>query len=570
MVGLAVPRHVGDGYRCPGGPPLRLSPRYQYISGVSRGFFQRDTLPNLPDGSASHCCDGVSRIFFQSAAYMARNISMDDAASPARIVSALCSTPSSLLVIFKFTLALFRAGKKSVFTVARGNLKIPVISRVEEYGMKNLITWAGMAMLFTIPLAAQQSNTPSPQSPQDSSAMEQRIKDLEERIIALEGQVRMLKAAPAAAPAEPAAVSSPTSVQAQATAPVPAPAPAETAAAPGALPVYGGASASAKALNPDISVIGDFIGKAGGNSVQPTPSLEMHESEIGLQAIIDPYARGDFFLSFGESGVNLEEGYITFTALPAGIVAKVGKMRSAFGKVNMMHNHVLPWVDRPLVTNNLVGGEDGIDDAGVSISRIIPAPKGLFLEATGQVFRGDSGTDESPVFHSSRNSDVSAVAHLRSYADISESTNVDIGLSYSRGHNELGTDFLTQLYGIDATLRWKPLRRSIYHSFVGRGEFIWSQRQQVPSEQRAFGFYTSADYQLGRRWFLGGRYDLSDRSRFANLTDKGGSVILTYWPSEFSQIRGQYRHTSYADNITANELFMQVIFSLGAHGAHPF
>ena len=431
--------------------------------------------------------------------------------------------------------------------------------------MKRLITCASLAMLFSIPLVAQQSNSPSPQSPQDSSAMEQRIKDLEERIIALEGQVRMLKAAPAAA--QPAAVSGPAAVQAQ----VAAPAPAEAASvAPGALPGYGGASASAKALNPDISVIGDFIGKAGGNSVQSTPSLEMHESEVGFQAIIDPYARGDFFMSFGESGVNLEEGYITFTALPAGIVAKVGKMRSAFGKVNMMHNHVLPWVDRPLVTNNSVGGEDGIDDAGVSISRIIPAPKGLFLEATGQVFRGDSGTDDSPLFHASRNSDVSAVAHLRSYADISESTNIDIGLSYARGHNELGTDFLTQLYGIDATLRWKPLRRSIYHSFVGRGEFIWSQRQQVPTEQRAFGFYTSADYQLGRRWFLGGRYDLSDRSRFANLTDMGGSVVLTYWPSEFSQIRGQYRHTSYADNISANELFMQVIFSLGAHGAHPF
>jgi len=437
--------------------------------------------------------------------------------------------------------------------------------------MKNLITWAGVAMLFTIPLVAQPSNTPSPQNPPDSSAMEQRIKDLEERIIALEGQVRMLKATPAAAPAQPAAVSGPTAAQAQVAVPPPAPTPAEAPpVAPGALPVYGGASASAKALNPDISVIGDFIGKAGGNSVQPTPSLEMHESEVGFQAIIDPYARGDFFISFGESGVNLEEGYITFTALPAGIVARVGKMRSVFGKVNMMHNHVLPWVDRPLVTNNLVGGEDGIDDAGVSISRIIPAPKGLFLEATGQVFRGDSGADDSPVFHASRDSDVSAVAHLRSYADINESTNIDIGLSYARGHNELGTAFLTQLYGIDATVRWKPLRRSIYHSFVGRGEFIWSQRQQVPTEQRAFGFYTSADYQLGRRWFLGGRYDLSDRSRFANLTDKGGSLVLTYWPSEFSQIRGQYRHTSYADNISANELFMQVIFSLGAHGAHPF
>jgi hypothetical protein len=162
------------------------------------------------------------------------------------------------------------------------------------------------------------------------------------------------------------------------------------------------------------------------------------------------------------------------------------------------------------------------------------------------------------------------VAHLRSYKDITESTNLDIGLSYARGHNDQGTDFLTNMYGVDATLRWKPLRRSIYHSFVARSELIWSQRQQFPVEQKAFGFYTSADYQLGRRWFLGGRYDQSDRARVANFTDKGGSIVLTYWPSEFSQIRGQYRFTNYAENIKANELLMQVIFSLGAHGAHPF
>jgi hypothetical protein len=134
----------------------------------------------------------------------------------------------------------------------------------------------------------------------------------------------------------------------------------------------------------------------------------------------------------------------------------------------------------------------------------------------------------------------------------------------------LPSDFLTQLYGIDATVRWKPLRRSIYHSFVGRSELIWSQRQQPLREQRAFGFYTSGDYQLGRRWFVGGRYDWSERSRFANLTDKGASAVLTYWPSEFSQVRGQYRFTKYAEGINANELLMQLIFSLGAHGAHPF
>jgi len=430
--------------------------------------------------------------------------------------------------------------------------------------MKSLNVLAG-ALLCTLPVLAQQGGAMPQTSPQDSAALEQHIRELEDRIIALEGQVRMLKSAssaPEAAVQTPAAA--PSAAEAQ-------PSPAASGGTQTQL-LGGAGGAASKALNPDISVIGDFIGAAGGNSapplasLQPFPSLQMHESEIGLQAIIDPYARGDFFISFGEEGVDLEEGYITFTALPASFVAKVGKMRSAFGKVNTMHNHVLPWIDRPLVSTNLVGGEDGLDDAGASVQRILPAPKGIFLEATGQVFRGDAGD----VFKSWQKSNVSTVDHLRAYKDITESTNLDIGFSYSRGYNDSSPNFVTNLYGVDATLRWKPLRRSIYHSFIARSELVWSQRQQFPAEQRAFGFYTSGDYQLGRRWFVGGRFDRSDRSRFANLTDQGGSIVLTYWPSEFSQIRGQYEFTKYAEGLNSNQLLMQLIFSLGAHGAHPF
>ncbi|HMH06398.1 MAG TPA: hypothetical protein VK579_06990 [Terriglobales bacterium] len=438
--------------------------------------------------------------------------------------------------------------------------------------MKTPIVWAATTILCVVPLLAQQSG-PSQSSASDVSALQQQIRDLQDRLISLEGQMRMLQGAQPAT-AAPAAGAPQPSVPAAPTPQIPA---AGVTATGDQTPTLGGAGGSAaKALNPDISVIGDFVGAAGTGTVpalaqqQPFPSMQMHESEIGLQAIIDPYARGDFFISFGEAGVNLEEGYITFTALPESFVVKVGKMRSAFGKVNMMHNHVLPWIDRPLATTNLVGGEDGIDDAGVSIQRIIPAPKGIFLEATGQLFRGDSGEGLQSVFKSWQRSDVSTVAHLRSYKDLSESTNLDLGVSYARGYNDFGPGFITNLYGVDATVRWKPLRRSIYHSFIGRSELFWSQRQQRPVEQRAFGFYTSADYQLGRRWFLGGRFDRSDRSQFANLTDKGASVVLTYWPSEFSQVRGQYRFSNYAENRSANELLLQLIFSLGAHGAHPF
>ena len=236
---------------------------------------------------------------------------------------------------------------------------------------------------------------------QDAAELLNRMKAMEERIHALEAEVQTLKAAIfTACRHRRSAVAQPAPGAAAQSRWIRAPPPEPRLATS----ILGGAGgAAAKVLNPDISVIGDFVGAVGKRADPPTPSLEMHESEVGFQEVIDPYARADFFLTFGEAGVNLEEGYLTFTSLPAGLQLKVGKMRAAFGKVNTLHNHVLPWVDRPLVTQNLVGGEDGIDDAGLSFSRILPAPKGIFLEGTAQLFRGDTEN----VFGAERRSGVS-------------------------------------------------------------------------------------------------------------------------------------------------------------------
>ena len=443
-------------------------------------------------------------------------------------------------------------------------------------------------ILFVLPgaLAAQQQAPPEIVRDDRLAVLEQRVRALEDELslvkealkAARAPMVAQIRESQAAPPRLLLASAAARVAEAEATPPAaglsstPEPVANAAQAQAGPLPIYGGASAAAKALNPDISVIGDFLGAIGRNRVRPVPGLELHESEVGLQAIIDPYARGDFFISFGESGVNVEEGYLTFTSLPAGLVARVGKMRAAFGKVNMIHNHALEWTDRPLVTENLLGGEDGINDAGLSVTRILPAPKGIFLEGTAQVYRGDSAN----VFTATGRKDVSYVGHLRGYRDLSESTNVDLGFSYAFGHNDVGSAFHTQLYGLDATLRWKPLRRSIYHHFLARTELVWSHRDQlsaallVPETQRAFGFYTSGEYRLNRRWTVGARYDRSDRARQANLTDSGFSALLTYWPSEFSQVRGQYRFARYAEKQDANELRFQFLFVLGAHGAHPF
>ncbi|HEX8030829.1 MAG TPA: hypothetical protein VF491_20295 [Vicinamibacterales bacterium] len=405
-----------------------------------------------------------------------------------------------------------------------------------------------VASLVLFPKAAAAQAQPDARALQEQ--IDQLKKEFGERIAALEAKLATASAAPVQA-VTPAAVS-----------------------APEAAPIVQAPASAAKVFNPDMAVIGNFLGAAGRNTVNPSPALQMKEAEASFQAVVDPYARADFFMSFGEEGVELEEGFITLTELPGQLQAKAGKMRAAFGKVNTLHTHAVPWADRPLVTQNLVGGEEGISDAGVSLARLIPNPW-IFLEATGQVFRGDAAGGE--LYKSSTPGDLSYVGRLRGYHDLTESTNLDLGFSISHGHNASGVvddidigRYTTQLYGFDATLRWRPLARAIYHQFVARSEMVWSHRDQPNGLQQASGLYVSADYQFARRWFGGGRLDWSDHADEASVRDRGQSFVLTYLPSEFSQLRGQYRRTAYGNGPVANEFLMQLQFAIGAHGAHPF
>jgi len=397
-----------------------------------------------------------------------------------------------------------------------------------------------------------------------------------ERLAALEARLAALGPSTPAVPqpaAAPSGTVAPGGQAAAAPAPaVPAPTTVDTPAGAagaggptGQLPVYGNASALSKIFNPDIAVIGNVVGAAGTNDVEPTPALQLNEAELSLQAIVDPYARADFFVSMGADGhASVEEGFLTLTSLPGGVLAKVGQMKAAFGKVNQLHPHSMPWTDLPLVTRNLVGGDEGIAAGGFSVSKLLPNPW-FFLEATGEVYGTDSG-----VFAAPTRGDLTYVGRARGYHDLGDDANVDLGTSFAFGHNDAGGDATTRLIGLDATFRYRPLRRATSRRFIARTEVVWSRRSELAGEPLSFGAFASAEYQFSRRWFAGLRLDYADRATAPSLTDTGGSLLLTFWPSEFSQIRGQYRHSRYAEGQTANEFLFQFLFSIGAHGAHLF
>jgi len=340
---------------------------------------------------------------------------------------------------------------------------------------------------------------------------------------------------------------------------------------------------SSQVFNPDTSVIGNFVTTAGQNPFSDEPSLSLEEVEVAFQAIVDPYSRADFYIAAGPEGVEVEEGFLTLTALPARMLLKVGKLRAQFGKMNTLHTHRVPGVDRPLVSNNLLGGREGLSDAGLSLSHLVLNPV-LFLELTGEVFAGHSS-----VFQSSARSKLNYLGRVRAYRDLTEATNIDLGASFAfgptnlvdgydrareeaedRGELEaLGLD--KQLFGIDATLRYRPLRGALYRRLNLSTELVWS-RQELPAggETTAFGFYGLGEYQFARRWYVGGRVDRSARPFDGAAVDTGGAVFLTFWPTEFSLVRGQYRRINFHENRSANEFLVQFNFSIGAHGAHIF
>ncbi len=422
---------------------------------------------------------------------------------------------------------------------------------------------AGSGLVAAPPLTgaaeAGQATPPPAAAADDLSRLRRDLEELRQdyslRVAAIEARIAALEGGTA----EPeTAAPAPT-----ATPPEAPPAPAALVPEATPLPTPGGSSSSAKFFNPDMAAIGNFVGVMGPTPGSGEPSLSLQESELSFQAVVDPYARADFFLTFGPEEVGVEEGYITFPTLPGGFLGKVGKMREAFGRVNTEHPHTLPFADLPLVSRDLLGGE-ALADSGLSVARLVPVP-GFFLEATGQVYRG-----ESDVFQAPTRGDLQYVGRLRAYRDLTESTNIDVGGSIAYGNNGVTAESKTRLVGTDLTLRYRPLRRSIYTGVLLRGEGVWSRREDPAGTVDAFGAYGYLGYQFARRWTAGVRLDTSERAEVAGVRDKGGSFILTYRPSEFSLVRAQYRRTTFGDESPVNELLFQFLYTIGAHGAHPF
>jgi len=326
---------------------------------------------------------------------------------------------------------------------------------------------------------------------------------------------------------------------------------------------------STLSFNPDIGVIGDFQGSyiSKGNK---NFNAYLNETELSLQANVDPYARADFFLSFGRDpetgkyGVDVEEGYLTTLSLPAQLQLKLGKFREAVGRINPTHPHALPFIDLPNAYVNYFG-ENGLNDEGASLSWLIPNKK-FYQEI---VFQVTSGLSESPTFFRGDNNRLIYLGHLKNFFTLSDNATLELGLTGITGPND--SSRTTSIAAADLTYKWKPVQMNTYRSVTWQSEFYYGHANLMENfSVNSFGLYSFLQYQLAKRWFLTGRYDYAQKPYDKDIVEQAYSLTAGWYATEFSKIEVEGKTTD--DNIAKRyyQAWLRWIFVIGAHGAHQY
>ncbi len=417
----------------------------------------------------------------------------------------------------------------------------------------------------------------------------------ETRIHQLEQRLEQMEREPAAANAPPPAASAASAGPAAANAFNPA------------LSLILGGQFSHLQRDPDTYQIGGFV--PGGDEVGPgRRSFNLGESELTVSANIDPFFSGYFVLAVdAEDQVAVEEGYVQNSGSIPGVTLKFGRMLSAFGYQNEIHAHAWDFVDAPMVHQAFFGGK--LQEDGLQARWLAPTP--VFLELGIEAGRGAAfpGSDRN------RNgiNATQLFAHLGGDVGVGSSYRVGASWRTTRAQDRAFGDVDStgapvvnaftgdsSLWGLDLVWKWAPNGNTVNRNFRFQAEYMHRTEDGTLAFDTAArdlsdayrssqsGWYLQGAYQFMPRWRVGLRYEQLDsgnpaiglvRSRALTAADfpliaphdpKRSTAMIDFAPSEFSRLRLQYARDEARFDVADNQLILQYIMSLGAHGAHKF
>lgn len=349
-------------------------------------------------------------------------------------------------------------------------------------------------------------------------------------------------------------------------------------------------------LLPDISVVGDIVADASpdGSTQEGGHRIAVREIELGAIAAVDPYFRGTVYLGLSETeGISIEQAFLTTSSLPWGLEARIGRILMPVGKLNTTHRHDLHTVDFPWVLKRFLG-EEGLKGTGIYLSKVF-SPFGFYQELQLTAVDRFGEAPEGLVTNQPPNQNLDGLgysARLRNYFDLTAHANLEISATAITGLREQpivsagglnAVNARQTVLGADLTYRWRPLQRGLYRSFILQAEVLRQLNQgrsALPAglppsawlgpTRGVTGAYLFARYQLARRTYLGGRWDMMQDPEADGATLKAASGYLQFFPSEFSKILAGVERIAPGEGSAYTRFLMQATFALGPHRPHPF
>ncbi|MGK5085311.1 hypothetical protein WDW37_18650 [Bdellovibrionota bacterium FG-1] len=347
---------------------------------------------------------------------------------------------------------------------------------------------------------------------------------------------------------------------------------------------YSESASAAKAFNPDVSVnflsyvrrsnvnSGDLIGRTS----DVHNGFTFQEAEMQFFADVDPYFRANALFALapdpaGGFSLDPEEVFLETIAL-SGFTVRAGKFKAALGKHNTLHTHAYPFIDAPLISQDLVGGE-GLNEAGVSVSALLPTP--WFMELTGQVMNNNN----EALYNSPNAGDVSGIVQLKNLWDLSDDLTMEWSVFGTQGKNQASLS--ARVGGSDIIFKWRPAEGGKYHALIFANEYLYGDSPTTgfnvgPSDARLNGEQLGGlaswiQYQFAERWWVQGRVEFEGLQRTGNLPSRQKqSALLGFFPSEFSGFRMQYDHILAANQPEEHAVTLQLNVIIGAHPAHSY
>ena len=154
--------------------------------------------------------------------------------------------------------------------------------------------------------------------------------------------------------------------------------------------------------------------------------------ELNVAASVDPFAKAYAVINAsadaqtGEATLGVEEAALQTTSLPWNLELKAGRFFGEFGKLSYIHDHELPFVNRPLALDQYIGGESRTD--GAQLNWLLPIPHYVSLTTgAGVGFGGDSPLNNPGTYRAL--SGFNYYGRLSTYFDLTPNLQLETGIS---------------------------------------------------------------------------------------------------------------------------------------------